>query len=163
MKPISPSMRGFLQFVGWYIPVAIVQWMSALSTVDALMTWYPMVRKPSWNPPDWVFGPVWTVLYLSMALAVWMISRAEAPPKEKRKAYGLFFAQLFLNGMWSYLFFGCFSIAGALIDLGLLVGFIGATIVAFYRIRKAAAVVLVPYLLWTVFAFALNVKIWLLN
>ncbi len=163
MAVLSPRMTGFLQLIFWYVPVLVVQWLSMFVTVDAVMTWYPMLRQPAWNPPDWIFGPVWTVLYFSMALAVWCVYRSDAPGTEKRRGYVLFFAQLLANGMWSYLFFGCHSPAAALLDLVVLLALIAAMVVSFFRIQRVAGIILIPYLLWTAFALSLNVAIWLLN
>ncbi len=156
-------MKAFFQLILWYIPVLVVQWFSMLTTVDAVITWYPLLRQPAWNPPSWVFGPVWTVLYFSMALAVWFVYRTEAPVAEKRKAYVLFFAGLLVNGFWSYFFFGCHSPATALLDLVVLLAVIVATVVTFYRIRRVAGIVRIPYLLWSLYALTLNVAIWSLN
>lgn len=130
---------------------------------SSISTWYPSLRKPSFNPPNWVFGPVWTLLYALMGVSEFLIRRQRANPRHRRRAQQLFGIQLVLNGLWTPLFFGLRSPVIALVDIGLLWLAIVAAIPAFMRISKVAAVLLVPYLLWVTFAAALNEEIWRLN
>ena len=131
-------------------------------TAPNIPGWYAGLAKPSWTPPDWVFGPVWSVLYLGMAVAVWLVWRqngfagATVP-------IALFGVQLALNGAWSWLFFGLHSPGAAMVDLILLWAAIAATTVTFWRRSIPAAILLVPYLIWVSFAGALNFGIWRLN
>ena len=124
--------------------------------------WYRTLAKPAWTPPGWIFGPVWTLLYLSMGVAAWMVW-TRAGLRGAWVALLLFAVQLVLNGAWSWLFFGLHSPGLAFLDIVLLWLAIAATIVAFWIVRPAAALVLVPYLLWVSFATALNLAIWRLN
>ena len=131
-------------------------------TVHAIPTWYATLLKPSWNPPGWVFGPVWTALYLLMGVAAWLVWRAVGWPAARR-ALLLFAAQLVLNTAWSPIFFGLRSPGWALVDIVVLWAAVVATLGAFRRIRPVAGVLLIPYLVWVTFASALNWSIWRLN
>ncbi|HEX8991522.1 MAG TPA: TspO/MBR family protein [Anaerolineales bacterium] len=124
--------------------------------------WYRALRKPEWNPPNWLFGPVWTVLYLMMAAAAWLIWRKYGIASAI-VPLGFFVLQLALNAMWSWLFFGRHEIRAALIDLGLLWLAILVTIVLFWGRETLAGVLLVPYLGWVSFAGVLNATILRLN
>ena len=123
--------------------------------------WYASLQKPSWNPPSWVFAPVWTALYLMMAIAAWMVWRTEDP--RRRIALALYLTQLLLNGLWSWIFFGLKSPGMAFADIVLLWVAIAITLEAFRRIRPVSAALLVPYLAWVSFASALNFAIWRAN
>jgi tryptophan-rich sensory protein len=124
--------------------------------------WYAAMEKPSWTPPNWVFGPVWTALYVGMAVAAWLVWRKNGLADAWLPL--LFFAvQLFLNAAWSALFFGMRNPGIAFADIVLLWIAILATIVAFGRVSNLAATLLVPYLTWVSFAMALNWSIWRLN
>lgn len=124
--------------------------------------WYAALHKPSWNPPPWVFGPAWTFLYITMAVAAWLVWR-EGGWKAQRRALGLFIVQWFLNALWTPLFFGAHLPGVAFGEIVLLWLAIAATLVAFWRVKKAAGLLLVPYLAWVSFAAALNFTIWRLN
>ena len=124
--------------------------------------WYASLAKPSWTPPNWVFGPVWTALYANMAVAAWLVWRRR-PRKRVGWALGLFSLQLILNIAWTPVFFGLQRPGLALVDILLLWLAIGMTVVAFHGIRPLAGWLLIPYLLWVSFAAALNMAIWSLN
>lgn len=115
-------------------------------------TWYDSLTKPALNPPGWIFGPVWTILYILMALAAWLVWRTESQKSERGIAIGLFLLQLLLNAFWSWIFFGMHDLTWALIDILALNLLIIATIIAFYRINRTAAWMIVPYWLWVSFA-----------
>jgi len=132
------------------------------ATSSSVATWYPTLRKPAWNPPPWVFAPVWTVLYLAMAVAAWMVWR-KAGFRGARVALGLFAVQLALNAAWSPLFFGLQSPAAGLVAIVVLWIAIVATTAAFWRTVPLAGVLLVPYGLWVSCAAVLNLAIWRLN
>jgi translocator protein len=124
--------------------------------------WYEQLAMPDWTPPDWLFGPVWTVLYGLMAVAAWMIWQQKGLSGASF-ALGLFGFQLALNLAWSWLFFGLQEIGLALADIVALWAAILLTIVAFWRENRVAGGLLMPYLLWVTFAAALNFEIWRLN
>jgi len=131
-------------------------------TAPAIGTWYARLAKPAWTPPNRLFGPVWTALYLSMAVAAWLVWR-RAGLAGARLPLSIFGVQLALNALWSILFFGLQRPALAFAEIILLWASILATIVSFHRVVPAAALVLIPYLLWVSYAAALNFSIWKLN
>jgi benzodiazapine receptor len=134
----------------------------AIFTSGSVRYWYPTLHKPSWNPPAWLFGPVWTILYLMMAIAAWIVW-CRRGLVQVNSALGLFAFQLALNAAWSPLFFGLRNPLAGLLDIVPLWAAILATLISFWRISPAAGVLLVPYWLWVSFATALNFAIWKLN
>ncbi len=124
--------------------------------------WYAQLRKPSWNPPGWIFGPVWTALYAMMAIAAWMVWR-RGRFAGRRLALSLFLMQLLFNALWSPLFFGLHNPLMALLDIVLLWLALLATMIAFWKVRPLAGALLVPYLVWVSFAATLNFALWRLN
>lgn len=132
-------------------------------TTPAIDTWYASLNKPFFNPPNWVFGPVWTVLYGLMGVAMYLVWNKGLKGKKERFAMKVFFAQLFANFMWSFVFFGLESPVGGLVVILLLWAGIFYTIRLFKKIDKTAAYLLVPYLLWVSFATLLNLFIVILN
>ncbi|MCA9027761.1 MAG: tryptophan-rich sensory protein [Planctomycetaceae bacterium] len=124
--------------------------------------WYRTLEKPALNPPNWIFGPVWTALYATMAVAVWMVW-CKSDRRQVRWALTAYGIQLVLNAAWSWLFFGRHQIGVALLDIVVLWAAILWTIVLFWRIKRSAAMLLVPYLLWVSFAAFLNLRFWQLN
>jgi len=133
-----------------------------LATASSVATWYPTLDKPAWTPPDSLFGPVWTALYLMMGVAAWLVWR-RAGKERARYPLALFALQLLLNAGWSLLFFGLRSPGLGLIEIALLWLAIAATLWAFARVQGWAALLLVPYLAWVSFAAALNLAIWRMN
>lgn len=130
-------------------------------TVKSVSTWYVTLNKPAFNPPNWIFGPVWIGLYFLMGIALFLIWNQELMPK--KKAMTIFFFQLGLNTLWSILFFGLKSPGLAFLEIIFLLIAILIAILFFYRISKTAAFLLVPYILWVAFATILNFSIWRLN
>ena len=124
--------------------------------------WYAGLKKPSWNPPGWIFAPVWIALYILMAVAAWLTWKRGGFVGQ-RPALLLFLLQLFFNALWSWLFFGRHQPALAFVDILLLWLCLLATTVAFWKVRVVAGLLLVPYLLWVSFAAALNFALWRLN
>lgn len=124
--------------------------------------WHAALAKPSWNPPNWLFGPVWTLLYTMMAVAVWLVWR-ERGWSGAREQLILFGMQLALNAAWSWLFFGLHRPDLALIDIVLLWLAILLTILSFREFSQTAAWLLVPYLAWVTFATLLNLALWRMN
>ena len=154
-----------LDLFGLFVFVALCLLVSAaggMVTATSVDTWYQALAKPSFNPPDWVFAPVWTALYFLMGVSGWRIWRRRAS-RATRGALALFGLQLFLNFAWSVLFFGFQRIDLALIDIVILFVAIVANMILFWRIERLATLLLVPYAAWVVFAIVLNVSIWLLN
>ncbi|HEX2493005.1 MAG TPA: TspO/MBR family protein [Steroidobacter sp.] len=123
-------------------------------------TWYSQLQKPVWNPPSWVFGPVWTLLYLAMAVAGWLVWRKARAVTPALQLCGL---QLIANGLWSWLFFGLHRPDLALVDIAVLFGLIVGFILAARRYSAAASWLFVPYAVWVGFAAALNAWIWSAN
>lgn len=128
-------------------------------TSDSVRSWYPSLVKPTWNPPAWIFGPVWTTLYLMMAVAAWLVWRQAG----WCGALVWFAGQLTLNATWSPLFFGWHRVDLALVNIVALWVAIVGTLVAFWKVSPLAGGLLVPYLLWVSFATALNFTLWRLN
>lgn len=151
--------RQALALVGWLTLCFAATGTAAFVSIDG---WYAALQKPSWNPPAWVFGPAWTVLYISMAVAAWLVWR-EGGWKAQGRALGLFLVQWVLNALWTPLFFGLQRPGLAFAEIVILWLAIAATLAAFWRINKVAGVLLVPYLAWVTFAAALNFAIWRLN
>ncbi|KAF3363063.1 Translocator protein [Chlamydiales bacterium STE3] len=133
-----------------------------LFTETSVNTWYPTLIKPSWNPPKWVFAPVWTVLYILMGISLWLIWLKKASPNHQL-AYALFGLQLGLNFLWSILFFYKQSPMLALIDLSLLWTVVTVMLLIFARISSLAALLQIPYLAWLTYAWSLNCAIFFLN
>ncbi len=132
-------------------------------TISAIPTWYAGLIKPALNPPSWVFGPAWTTLYALMGIAAFLVWKIGWERRDVKMALGVFSVQLFLNAIWSIIFFGLQSPGWALVDITLLWLAIVWTIVVFYKISRPAAWLLVPYILWVSFASYLNYSIWVLN
>ena len=130
-------------------------------TAAGVRTWYPSLDRPSWRPPDELFGPVWTVLYAANAVSAWLVWRAN--PTQSRPALSLYGAQLALNAAWPLLFFGLKRPGLALIEIALLWVAIVATVSAFARRHRFAALLLLPYLAWVTFALVLNAELWRRN
>lgn len=141
----------------------LVGGLSGLLTTGAIRGWYRTIETPSWNPPDWVFGPVWTTLYLMMGVALVRVVRSERRATARTAGLGLFALQLVLNFGWSWIFFVNHDLGSALVEILALWLAIAATIVAFAAVRRSAAALLVPYLTWTTFATILTATIWRLN
>jgi tryptophan-rich sensory protein len=155
-----------LQQVVWLIGFLIICFsaagIGAAVTMTSVGTWYQTLLKPSWNPPDWIFGPVWTLLYLCMAISAWLVWRSEGW-KSSRKPLHLFGIQLLFNVGWSVIFFGLHSPGFAFLEILILLMLIVATLLSFQTKSSFAALLLVPYLVWTSFAAVLNFTIYYLN
>ena len=153
------SALALVAFVGVCLMVGAI---GSLMTAPAIDTWYRELVKPSFNPPDAVFGPVWTALYVIMGFAAWRVWRV-AGLFNGRVALRLFGTQLMLNLLWTFLFFVLQSPAAAFFEILLLIAAIVGTIIAFRRHDKWAELAMVPYLMWVLFAAVLNGAIWYLN
>ena len=154
----SSQVSGFL---GWVAITFVAATLGAWASTSAA-SFYATLTLPAWAPPASVFGPVWTLLYAMMAVAAWLAWR-ERGWRGARPALLLYLVQLAANALWSWLFFGWKLGALAFADILVLIVLVCATIVAFARIRPAAAVLLLPYLAWILFASALNFAVWRAN
>lgn len=159
MNETLPPTRRWLGLVGW---LAVTFLAAAIGSRFMPGAWYAALEKPSWTPPNAVFGPVWTVLYLLMAIAAWLVWQ-RAGWSGARTALALYLVQLAVNAAWSWLFFGRHDVALALADIIVLWLLILATLVLFWRVHRAAGLLLVPYLLWVSYASTLNYGILQLN
>jgi len=135
----------------------------SLATTKAIPTWYQALKKPSFNPPDWLFGPAWTLLYLLMAVAAFLVWKQGFGAPGVKLALAVFLVQLVLNALWSILFFGLRSPLTGLVDIVALWLAILATIVLFFQVSTAAGILLLPYIGWVTFAALLNAAILRLN
>ena len=148
-----------LPMLGLFIlAVVAVSVLGGLATAAAIPGWYATLAKPSWTPPDWVFGPAWTTLYILMAVAAWLVWRRRRLV-EVRGALVAWWAQLALNLLWTMLFFGLRQPLWGLIEIVALWIAIAITIALFYRVRPLAAALLVPYIAWVSYAISLNAGI----
>ncbi len=155
--------KNFLKLIIALIVPQLFAIIGSLFTSSSVSGWYSLIEKPAFNPPNWVFAPVWTFLYLLMGIAAFLIWRRGLDKKEVRSALIIFLFQLTLNLFWSFLFFGLQNPGIAFTEIISLWFAILATILAFFQISKVAAVLLIPYILWVSFAAFLNYSIWNLN
>ncbi|MFC4261985.1 TspO/MBR family protein [Ferruginibacter yonginensis] len=144
------------------IPLAVGA-ISGYFTQSSVTTWFVTLNKPSFNPPSWVFAPVWTTLYIMMGIAFYIIWKSHAKLEKRYTGYTYYWLQLAANFLWSFLFFYYRQPGWALIDIVLMFILISCTIISFRKVSKTAAWLLVPYLCWVTFATALNFEIWRLN
>lgn len=154
--------NNFVSLIVFLVICFAVAGLGSFATTPNIQTWYVTLNKPSWNPPNWLFGPVWTLLYAMMAVAVWLVWKG-AGWQAGRTALLLFALQLLLNLAWSFIFFNFHQIGLAFLEIVVLWIAIVATIVSFASVSKVAAALLIPYLLWVSFASFLNFTIWRLN
>ena len=153
--------RQSLGLVGWLVATFAAGGVGAIASARAA-TFYGQLSRPAWAPPAWLFGPVWSALYLCMAVAAWLVWRQHGF-RGARSALWLFVAQLFANALWTWLFFGMHRGALSLAEIVLLWLLIAATIAAFWPLQRFAALLLVPYLAWVSFATALTLSLWQRN
>ena len=163
--PAAPNQKlSFAARLGTtFIPLVTAGFIANRVTLPEIPGWYAQLVKPSFNPPNWLFGPAWGVLYMLMAVAVWRILRTEPGLPLRRAGLVLFFAQLALNCGWSIAFFGLHSPGLALFVIAPFWLLICATLAAFWVVDRLAGLCFVPYIIWVSFAFVLNGSIWLLN
>ncbi len=135
----------------------------SLFTSPAISTWYAQLEKPSFNPPNWIFAPVWTILFLLMGVSLYLVWSKGLQEKKTKTALLIFACQLILNIFWSILFFGLKSPLYAFFEIIVLWLLILFTIISFYRVSKTSAYLLLPYILWVSFAAVLNLSILTLN
>ncbi len=157
------KLKQILKFIAALAVCFGVSGFGAVFTTNGSTSWYAQLEKPFFTPPDWVFGPVWTILYLLMAISAFLIWNKGLNYPKVKPALGLFLIQLALNAIWTPLFFGSHLILAAFIEIILLWLAIFATILVFKRISLLAAALLVPYLIWVSYAAILNGSIYFLN
>jgi tryptophan-rich sensory protein len=156
-------MQKILKIVLVVVVCVSIGYLSGMVTRDSITTWYPTLVKPIFNPPNWIFGPVWTLLYIMMGIAAGLIWTSGYDEKKVKKALGFFAIQFGLNALWSYLFFGLRNPLLALIKIIILWLLIVETYNQFKKIDKVSGLLLLPYLAWVSFAMVLNFSIWWLN
>lgn len=163
MSDTSANRTGhWLTLAGFLIASFTAATIGGLATAESVETWYPWLRKPNWNPPAWIFGPVWTLLYALMSIAAWRVWQRRQQPAANR-ALGLFFVQLGLNALWSVLFFGLQRPDLALAEIIVLWVVLMIILCRFWQIDRAAGWLWLPYVLWVSFATVLNGAIVWLN
>ncbi len=150
---------GLILFLVLCLLVGVIGGVITASSVD---TWYQTLNKPDFNPPDWLFAPVWTTLYVMMAIAAWRVWRRVGSSAEQ-KALLVFSLQLVLNLLWSYLFFGLQRIDLALIGIVILLAVIVLNSLMFWRIDRVAGMLFAPYVLWVCYATLLNTSLLIMN
>lgn len=155
MQPPTRSIS-LLVLIGFIVVTFIAPLFGAISPPGE---WHASLNKPSWNPPGWLFGPVWTLLYLMMATAAWLVWKKCG----WGKALGFYGIQLVLNAAWTPIFFGAQQPGWALVDIIALWVAIGVTMIAFFRVSRLAGGLLVPYFSWVSFAMVLNCTLWRMN
>ena len=167
MQCLDEAMRSTKRSVGALLVALALPLVAgaigSLATGEAGRSWYRTLERPDWTPPDAVFGPVWTVLYLLMGFASWRVWRKGWDRSDVRVALGLYAAHLPLNALWSIIFFGWQRVGLAAIEIVVLLFLIIAITSRFARIDRLAGALFVPYLVWVAFATVLNVRIWQLE
>jgi len=154
-------MNKFTKFISAVGICFVAAGVGSIATFSQIPTWYTTIVKPTWNPPNWLFGPVWTLLYLLMAISLFLLWTNKN--KFKTSAVNIFYIQLVLNVAWSWIFFGWHRLDIALIEIVVLWVAIIKTIIYSYKVNKTAGLVLIPYVIWVSFAGFLNYTIWMLN
>jgi len=157
-----PSGSRWMALLLFFLLCFTVAGVAGWITRPEITGWYSTIRKPSWNPPNWIFGPVWTTLYAMMAVAGWLAWQSEAGP-QRTQVLWLFAVQLALNFLWSPLFFNLHKPGLAAIEIVFLWIAIGAFTVVAWNVSRAASLLFLPYWLWVSFAAVLNFIIWRLN
>lgn len=161
-RQTSMALRG-AHLAGFLVATLLVGVLGAFVTQPAITDgWYDALDKPAWTPPNWVFGPAWTSLYILMAIAAWRVWDV-AGWQQGRDAFLAYGVQLALNFGWSLVFFGLEQPGWAFLEILVLLGAIGVTIWLFWKQDRVAAYLMIPYIAWVVFAAALNLAVWLMN
>ncbi len=156
-------MRNSLKLFSSILLCELIGIVGSLFSFSSIKTWYPTLTKPSFSPPNWLFGPVWTILYALMGISLYLVWQKGLKTQKVRDAIYLFGIQLVLNAIWSPVFFGVKNILLALVIIILMWIYILKTIIAFGKINIKASLLLYPYLAWVSFATILNFSLWWLN
>jgi len=159
------KIKNILLFVFSIIICLAAGFIGSFFTTSSIPTWYSGLNKPVFNPPNWLFGPVWTILYILMGISLYLIliNKTKEKTRIRKIALLFFFIQLVLNALWSILFFGLKNPLLAFIEIIILWVFILLSIIFFYKINKISSYLLIPYILWVSFAAVLNFFIYILN
>ena len=158
----SKSMLAFKLLVSLVV-CQLAGFIGAVFTTPAIGTWYATLTKPAFNPPNYLFAPVWTFLFIAMGVALFLIWVREKNDKEKKLAIILFFIQLFFNVAWSIVFFGFHSSLFAIFVIIILLVLIIKTTAKFFKLSEPAGILMIPYILWVSFAMILNIAVYFLN
>jgi len=156
-------MKKYLKLVASIVICQMAGILGAVFTSNSVDTWYSTITRPDIAPPNWIFGPVWTTLFLLMGISLYIVWNKGLQTRESKVAVSVFGLQLVLNTLWSIIFFGLHNPGLAFIEIIFLWISILASIILFYRISKVSAYLLIPYILWVSFAAFLNYNIWILN
>ena len=157
------NITGIVQLAASVVVCQLAGFIGSIFTMESIPTWYASLNKPFFNPPNWLFAPVWTALYTLMGVSLFLVWHKGLCDRRVRLAVSVFIVQLILNALWSIVFFGIKSLIGGLVTIGILWIAILVTTMAFLKISRIAAVLLIPYILWTGFAAVLNFAIYMLN
>lgn len=157
------NLKEIFRLIVSVLIVFIAGTVGTVATLPQIPTWYASLIKPSWAPPNWLFGPVWTTLYILIGIALFLVWREGLNKREVKLAISVFAVQLFLNVLWSLIFFGYNSLLGGLIVVIILWIAILTNIIVFYWVSKPAGLLLVPYIIWVSIASYLNYTVYLLN
>ncbi len=163
MHVIQNNMKIFLKLLVSILLPFLAGFIGSVFTTPNIPTWYASLNKPILNPPNWIFGPVWTILYILMGISAFLIWNYGLSKRDVKKALTIFIFQLFLNSIWSIFFFGFQSPLLAFFVIVILFLLILLMIFSFYKISKTAGMILLPYLFWVGFASYLNLAILILN
>ncbi len=159
---MAARLKPWFGLAGFLILCFAAAGLGSIFTSSSVNSWYPYLTKPAWNPPAWLFGPVWTMLYIAMAVAAWLVWRAHGFSKGALPL-AVFMIQLALNAAWSGLFFGLRDPGLAFLEIIVLWLAIATTLLLFWNYARLAAYLILPYLLWVSYAGVLNFFIWRLN
>jgi benzodiazapine receptor len=159
----SSKLKEVPKLVASILIPLVIGFLGSIATMAEIPTWYSALSKPSWSPPNWLFGPVWTTLYILMGIALYLVWREGLDRMDVRFAILIFGVQLLLNLLWSIVFFSFHALFGSFILIMILWIAILANIIAFYVISKPAGILLVPYILWVSIASYLNYSVYILN
>ncbi len=157
------TLIGILKLVVSIIVCQLAGVIGSIFTTPAIPSWYATLKKPSFTPPNWLFGPVWITLFVLMGTAAFLVWNKGLSNKQVKIALSMFAVQLALNVLWSAMFFGLRSPLAGLIEIVILWIAILFTIVSFFKVSQTAGFLLIPYILWVSFAAVLNFSIWRLN
>jgi len=156
-------VRNLSALVAFVVLCELAGVIGSLFTISAIPTWYAALRKPWFTPPNWLFGPIWFTLYFLMGISLYLVFESKRNKAKEKSALWAFGIQLFLNVLWSVLFFGMHYLLYGFIEIVLLWISIAVTIILFFKVSKVAAYLLLPYILWVTIAASLNYYVFILN
>jgi len=163
-KQTKNLLKKAFKFIGFVLVSELTGIAGSFFTMPAIGGWYASLAKPSFNPPNWLFAPVWTILFFFMGTAAFLVSESKTSQTDfKKSSINLFFLHLFFNFLWNVLFFGLNMLLVSVVEILLLLAIIVLLTVRFYKINKVAGYLMIPYVLWVSFASILTSYIFLLN